>query len=207
MSNVGKLFIVAAPSGGGKTSLVRQLAASLTDLEVSISHTTRSKRPGELDGVDYFFVSDTTFKTMKSRGEFLEHARVFDHFYGTSFAEIDSRLKNGIDVLLDIDWQGARQIKEIFTTAVGIFIVPPSLTILKTRLQSRKQDNELTIQSRMSSAQTELSHYAEFDYLVLNDNFDHALDDLKAIIRSQRLLKERQVSVHHELLSMLLEKP
>lgn len=200
----GNLFIVAAPSGGGKTSLVRQLIRSLSDITVSVSHTTRIMRPGERDGVDYFFIDNQEFLSMVERNEFIEHAQVFNSYYGTSKIQINSRLEQGIDVVLDIDWQGAAQIKKVFPQAVSIFILPPSLDILKQRLMDRRQDNLLIIEDRMQKAQDELSHYPEFDYLIVNDDFEHAAADLHAIVLANRLLIMRQMNKQAKLLSFLL---
>lgn len=200
----GTLYIVAAPSGGGKTSLVKSLVESMTDIAVSVSHTTRAKRPGEVDGVDYFFVEPDEFQQMIAEDAFVEHAKVFENYYGTSKAQIEDRLRRGVDVLLDIDWQGAKQIKRIFPDTVGIFIIPPSLETLKQRLQGRKQDNESVIQARMQRAQSELSHYHEFDYLIVNDDFYCAAADLKSIIMAHRLRMERQIDRQRKLLSFLL---
>ena len=159
----GNLFIVAAPSGGGKTSLVRQLIATLDNIQVSISHTTRPMRPGEKNGVDYFFVSEQEFMAMVNENAFIEHAQVFNHLYGTSSMQITERLQQGIDIVLDIDWQGAAQIRYAFPKAVSIFIIPPSLAALKERLLNRRQDKDEVISDRMIKAQDELSHYPEFD--------------------------------------------
>ncbi len=200
----GTVYIVAAPSGGGKTSLVRHLVTTLDDIEISISHTTRAMRPGEIDGVDYHFVQETQFKEMINEGVFIEHACVFNNFYGTSAQQIIARLKQGIDVVLDIDWQGAEQIRRIFPTAVSIFIIPPSLEELKRRLMNRRQDNEEVISSRMVRAQDELSHYPEFDYVIVNDNFEHAAVELRAIVIAKRLCIEKQVNKQAKLLSFLL---
>ncbi|KTC71709.1 guanylate kinase [Legionella birminghamensis] len=200
----GNLFIVAAPSGGGKTSLVKELVTSLPDIEISISHTTRLMRPGEKDAVDYFFISENEFQAMIEASAFIEYARVFNHYYGTSVAQIKERLASGIDVVLDIDWQGAQQIRRLFPESVSVFIIPPSLEILKQRLQNRKQDNEAVIGSRMQQAQEELSHYAEFDYLIVNDNFDLAAQELRAIVLANRLNIQRQSVKIAKLLSFLL---
>lgn len=200
----GKLFIVAAPSGGGKTSLVKHLTSHLADIEVSISHTTREKRPREQHGIDYFFVDDETFKQMVANDQFVEHAQVFNHFYGTSIEQIKARLAMGIDIVLDIDWQGAQQIKASFTNAVGIFIIPPSLAALEERLRQRKQDSTMVIEKRMQQAKDELSHYQEFDYIIVNDHFDKAALELQAIVMASRLECARQQKRHHNLLSKLL---
>jgi guanylate kinase len=200
----GNLFIVAAPSGGGKTSLVRKLINTLGNIDVSISHTTRAMRPGERDGVDYFFIDDLAFMKMIDDRAFLEHARVFNHLYGTSIEQINKRLDDGIDVVLDIDWQGAEQIKSSFLDAVSIFIVPPSLEVLKQRLMDRRQDKDEVISGRMKKAQAELSHYPEFDYLIVNDNFEKAASELEAIVVANRLRINRQVNKQSKLLSFLL---
>ncbi len=202
--NKGSLFIVAAPSGGGKTSLIKQLLSSLDRIAVSISHTTRKKRPGERDGVDYFFIDEPLFFRMMNEAAFVEHAAVFNHFYGTSVAQLTDRMQAGIDIVLDIDWQGAQQIKQLFTDAVSIFVIPPSLEVLRERLMGRQQDDQAIIQSRMQDACNELSHYAEFDYLIVNDDFDKAAEELKAIVMACRLRMARQVEQQRQLLSFLL---
>ena len=200
----GRLFIVAAPSGGGKTSLVKKLVDNLDDILVSVSYTTRDKRAGEADGEHYFFVEEDVFLKMADAGEFLEHARVFKHLYGTSRAEIEKQLARGFDVVLDIDWQGAAQIKAIFPGAVTVFILPPSLDVLKRRLLARRRDNKEVIEERMQRACDELSHYNEFDYLIVNDNFNHAAAELRSIVVSNRLMIERQMQKQDKLLSFLL---
>ncbi|HEC18275.1 MAG TPA: guanylate kinase [Gammaproteobacteria bacterium] len=188
----GTLFIVSAPSGAGKTSLLKALLAEAQDIGVSVSHTTRAMRPGEQDGVDYHFVDVATFEQMIARGDFLEYAQVFDNYYGTSQAAVTARLAEGQDVILEIDWQGARQVRECFPEAVSIFILPPSKAALRERLTGRGQDDEAIIERRMRDAEAEMSHYAEFDYLVVNDNFDTALSELRAVITCQRLRLARQ---------------
>ena len=200
----GNLYIVAAPSGGGKTSLVRHLITMLDNIAVSISHTTRSIRPGEQDGVDYFFVAEEQFVAMVNNSEFVEHARVFNHLYGTSVAQITERLNNGIDIVLDIDWQGAEQIRHAFPNAVSVFIIPPSLEELKLRLMNRRQDKDEVISDRMKKAQDELSHYPEFDYLIVNDVFDVAASELQAVVVASRLQMSRQSGRQRKLLSFLL---
>ena len=200
----GNLYIVAAPSGGGKTSLVRKLVETLDHIVVSISHTTRAMRPGEKQGADYFFVNEEEFISMVNDNAFIEHARVFNHLYGTSSEQIAKRLANGIDVLLDIDWQGAEQIRHSFPNAISVFIIPPSLEELKTRLMNRCQDKDEVISERMKKAQDELSHYPEFDYLIVNDNFEHAAFELGAIVVANRLRMDRQVNKQSKLLSFLL---
>ena len=200
----GNLFIVAAPSGGGKTSLVRHLIETLDDIEVSVSHTTRAMRPGERNGVDYFFIDESQFMEMVNNNAFIEHARVFNHLYGTSIEQISKRLELGIDVILDIDWQGAEQIRRVFPVAVSVFVIPPSLDELKQRLMNRRQDKDEVITNRMIKAQDELSHYPEFDYLIVNDEFEHAASELRAIVIANRLKMERQVNKQSKLLSFLL---
>jgi len=206
MTNVclGNVFIVAAPSGGGKTSLVKKLIKSLDNIEVSVSHTTRQARPREKHGIDYFFVNDADFLKMVNQNEFVEYAQVFDHYYGTSLFQMNQRLQSGIDVVLDIDWQGAQQIKQIFPHAVSVFIIPPSLKVLKERLFSRGQDDESIIEYRMQRAQEEMGHYDEFDYLIVNDHFDRALSDLRAIVMADRLSIERQSKQVQKTLAVLL---
>ena len=203
-NNVGNLYIVAAPSGGGKTSLVKALVEGMSDIAVSVSHTTRPQRTGEVDGVDYFFIKQDEFNQMILENAFIEHAQVFENSYGTSKSQIEDRLRRGVDVLLDIDWQGAQQIKHVFKNTVGIFIIPPSLDTLKQRLQGRKQDADDVIHARMQRAKDELSHYAEFDYLVVNDDFYCAASDLKSIVIAHRLRMQRQIEKQRKLLSFLL---
>ncbi|MCC5791707.1 MAG: guanylate kinase [Legionellaceae bacterium] len=200
----GQLFVVAAPSGGGKTSLIKAILAELDTIMVSISHTTRPMRPGEVDGVDYFFVNEATFVEMINASAFVEHARVFNHYYGTSVQQIADRLQDGIDIVLDIDWQGAAQIRHLFADAISIFVLPPALHVLEERLQNRKQDDLRVIRKRMQQAKDEMQHYGEFDYLVVNDNFMQAVAELKAIIVAQRLKTARQSVQQKKLLSFLL---
>ncbi|MEC9313269.1 MAG: guanylate kinase, partial [Pseudomonadota bacterium] len=175
---IGSLFIVAAPSGAGKTSLVNALVAHHDDIRLSVSHTTRPPREGEVDGRDYHFVSQQTFADMRDKGDFLESATVFDNSYGTSSVAVQEMLAQGMDVILEIDWQGAQQVRNNLTDATGIFILPPSKTTLEQRLRNRGQDNEEIIARRMRDAENEISHYVEFDYLIVNDDFDVALDNL-----------------------------
>lgn len=178
----GRLFVVAAPSGAGKTSLVRALIERSPDAEVTVSHTTRPQRPGERDGVNYFFVSAKEFKDMQAQGAFVESATVFGNFYGTSYAEIDRVTASGRHVILEIDWQGAQQIRAARPAARSIFILPPSMETLHERLKARAQDDETTIDRRMAEAISEISHYREFDYVVVNDDFEVALGQLDAIV-------------------------
>jgi guanylate kinase len=201
---LGKLYIISAPSGAGKTSLIKQLRPQLPNLVVSVSHTTRSPRIGESEAQDYFFVSIPTFEKMISEQAFLEYALVFGNYYGTAIATIDQKLQQGIDVILEIDWQGARQIKQLKPDCLSIFILPPSIDILEQRLRQRGQDNEQIIQRRMSESLTELSHYFEYDYLIVNADFSQALAELKSIFMAQRLLTKRQVSILSPWLKTLL---
>lgn len=201
---VGCLFIVSAPSGGGKTSLVQQLITNLNQIEMSVSHTTRPKRPGEVNGVDYFFVTPQEFQRMVEADAFVEHAQVFDHQYGTSTAQIIGRLQQGMDLVLDIDWQGAQQIKHAFPEAVRVFILPPSLEVLRERLVNRQQDNEHVIARRMQCAQDEMQHVTEFDYVIVNDSFDTAAQELVTIVLAERLRLMRQLVKQRKLLSFLL---
>ena len=183
----GKLYIIAAPSGAGKTSLVKAMVKSTPHIQVSVSHTTRESRPGEQDGVNYHFTTVDDFKRMLGEGVFLEHAEVFGNYYGTSKTWVREQLDKGEDVILEIDWQGAQQIRRLMPDAVSIFILPPSKEVLHERLVGRGQDPEDVIERRMAQAVSEMSHYNEFDYIVINDEFDLALRDLQTIIRSRRL--------------------
>lgn len=201
---LGNLFIVAAPSGGGKTSLVKKLVEDMVNIEISVSHTTRDIRAAEQNGIDYFFVDEAEFQRMINAHAFVEYAQVFNHFYGTSVVQIKDRLRAGIDVVLDIDWQGAQQIKQLFADAVSIFIIPPSLDILKQRLINRQRDNEQVISQRMQQARDELSHYHDFDYLIVNDDFVNAASELQAIVTAYRLRMARQSVQQRKLLSFLL---
>jgi guanylate kinase len=204
VNHPGKLFIIAAPSGGGKTSLIRGLLELDTKLALSVSHTTRPVRPREKDGQHYHFVSVEEYKQMVANGEFVEHAQVFDHFYGTSHAAVNTKLVRGLDVLLDIDWQGARQVRSGFPDCCSIFIIPPSLEALRKRLTKRGQDSASTIERRMRDAQAEISHWAEFDHVVVNDVFDKALEELLGIINDHRQQKKREVDDATQRLAQLL---
>jgi len=182
----GTLFIVSAPSGAGKTSLLKALIETEDQIKVSVSHTTRAMRDGEVDGVDYYFSSPEEFTEMVGQGAFLEHAEVFGNFYGTSESGIRQLLDSGLDVILEIDWQGARQVRKRFSDAVSIFILPPTPQALQQRLLARGQDSDEVIQRRLSEAKEEMSHYPEYDYLVLNDQFDVALGELRSVVTAQR---------------------
>lgn len=176
------LFIISAPSGAGKTSLVKALVDSSSDVVVSVSHTTRAMRPGEVNGENYYFVSYKEFLQMIKQNKFLEYAKVFDHFYGTSQVSVEEQLDQGRKVILEIDWQGAELVREKIHGAQSIFILPPSKAELETRLRGRGQDSEEIIARRMKDAESEMSHYGEFDYIVLNDDFDEALTELTALV-------------------------
>ena len=203
-SGKGSLFIIAAPSGGGKTSLVNALLKRDPRLVLSISHTTRPARPGETDGQHYHFISEPEYERMVKNGEFLEHAQVFDYHYGTSRDSVASQLAQGRDVILEIDWQGARQVRRVFPDCCPIFIIPPSLEALRNRLTGRGQDSAQVIRRRMRDAQAEISHWAEFDHLVVNDNFDTALEDLIKIMNDHRKGLPHKVNKHHQLLAQQL---
>jgi guanylate kinase len=200
----GILFIVSAPSGAGKTSLLKQLIPADPGLALSVSHTTRAMRPGEQDGVHYHFVAVDDFLRMVGEGAFLEHAQVFDNYYGTAEAGVRKQLAGGQDVVLEIDWQGARQVRQRFPEAVSIFVAPPSIEALRERLGGRGTDSEAIIERRMRDAQSELSHYAEYDYLVINDDFDAALAELAAIVAAERLREPRQAERHAAALAGML---
>ena len=201
----GTLYILSAPSGAGKTSLLKALREQDGELHVSVSHTTRPMRPGEEDGVHYHFVDQARFLDKVAQGDFLEHAEVFGNYYGTDEASVRSQLEAGEDTVLEIDWQGAQQVRKRFPEAVSIFILPPSPEALHERLSNRGQDSEEVIQGRMREAVSEMSHYAEFDYLVFNDVFDTALGELAAIVSCQRLRLSQQADEHRETLSRLLQ--
>ncbi|ADW75955.1 MULTISPECIES: guanylate kinase [Rahnella] len=202
----GTLYIVSAPSGAGKSSLIQALLKTqpLYDTQVSISHTTRAIRPGEKDGEHYFFVDKEAFREMIERDAFLEHAEVFGNYYGTSRETIEQVLASGVDVFLDIDWQGAQQIRKKMPQARSIFVLPPSKDELDRRLRGRGQDSEAVIAKRMAQAVAEMTHFAEYDYLIVNDDFDLALSDLKTIIRAERLRLSRQRLRHDGLITKLL---
>ncbi len=204
MSSTGTLYTVSAPSGAGKTSLVNALVERDSSLRVSVSHTTRPMRPGEEDGVNYHFVSEDKFRAMLERAEFLEHAQVFGNLYGTSQSWVEQQLAAGTDVILEIDWQGAQQVKHLMPGTRAIFILPPSRATLEQRLTARGQDNSEIIAARMAEAVKELSHYVESDYLVVNSDFDQALEELRAIVLSHRLLTPCRQQAIEALLKELL---
>ena len=202
----GNLFIISAPSGAGKSSLIQALLQRHNDMQVSVSHTTRAPRPGEQDGVHYHFVGVDAFKALIAKDEFFEWAEVFGNYYGTSKSAIRELLRQGIDVFLDIDWQGARQIKALEPSAKGIFILPPSLEELEQRLNKRGQDSSEVIAKRMAQAHSEMSHADEYEYLIINDNFDNALLELERIVLAQRNGYFSQAARQQVLLSQLLAK-
>jgi guanylate kinase len=202
---LGTLFVISAPSGAGKTSLVKALLEQTPDIGVSVSHTTRAKRPGEQDGVDYHFVDHKAFEAMVEDAAFLEHAQVFDNYYGTAAANIETTLAAGRDVILEIDWQGAAQVRKLIPHAVNIFILPPSRQTLEERLRGRGQDSDEIIQRRMRDAVSETSHYPEYDYLVVNDQFEKALAELKSIVIARRCRYQAQTQRLAPLLKELLD--
>lgn len=208
---MANLFIIAAPSGCGKTSLVKALLGSSSKLSVSVSHTTRKPRKGEINGENYHFVSKERFGEMISNNDFVEYAEVFGNMYGTARSNIKKKLEANIDIILEIDWQGARQVRENMPNSISIFILPPSKNVLLQRLIDRGQDDDETISERMKNSESEMSHYDEFEYLVINDQFDSALNDLKAIIqdcnnniKNIELSLENQISRHRYLFKELI---
>ncbi|MCG9729562.1 MULTISPECIES: guanylate kinase [unclassified Shewanella] len=205
MTARGNLFIVSAPSGAGKSSLISALLRDQpVDMQVSVSHTTRQPRPGEENGQHYHFVNQDEFKSLIADGAFFEWAEVFGNYYGTSRVTIEQTLEKGIDVFLDIDWQGAQQVKKLMPESIGVFILPPSKTELERRLTGRGQDSEEVIAGRMAQAVSEMSHYNEYDFVIVNDDFDKALADLLAIIRSQRLTSASQIHTQNDMIKDLL---
>lgn len=204
MAHSGTLYTVSAPSGAGKTSLVSALVKSNPEVCVSVSHTTRPMRPGEVNGVNYHFVDHATFEKMLEEDAFLEHARVFSNLYGTSQRWVEETLAQGVDVILEIDWQGAQQVRKLIPGTVSLFILPPSRACLRQRLSGRGQDAESVIDARMAEAVSEMSHYVEADYLIINDDFTTALAQFQALITSQHLRLARQVEKHEALIADLL---
>ena len=200
------LYIVTAPSGAGKTSLVRELIAGDDSLRISVSHTTRPRREGERDGIDYFFVSPGEFERKHGAGEFLEHAEVYGHRYGTSRDWVRQQREQGLDVILEIDWQGADQVRRLEPGACSIFILPPSIDTLRERLESRALDSAATIDERMKQAQREIAQAGKADYVVINDEFHTALADIRAIIRARRLRRDGQMRRHPGLIGEALKK-
>ena len=207
MSVSGNLFILSAPSGAGKSSLITALLKqdSTRPMQVSVSHTTRDSRPGEVNGEHYHFVSVSNFKSEIGKGTFYEYAEVFGNYYGTSATAIDEQLAKGIDVFLDIDWQGAQQVRMKKPEVTTIFISPPSKAELENRLKGRGQDSNEVIADRMAQAKSEISHYQEFDYVIVNDDFDQALNDLMTIVNNQRLKTKQQVQQHSQMFAQLLD--
>ncbi len=200
----GKLYIISAPSGAGKTSLVKQLIADVKKLIVSVSHTTRKMREGEIEGKDYIFTTIDSFKQEIENYSFLEHAQVFDNYYGTAKKSVEISLDKSTDVILEIDWQGAQQVRKMLPSSASIFILPPSIKVLQQRLEGRGQDSKEIINRRMRDAVEEMSHYNEFDYLIVNDDFNQALTEIKSIIYSHRLEKNRQLNALAPLLDKLI---
>jgi guanylate kinase len=202
----GNLFIISAPSGAGKTSLVHALLNLDPHIDLSVSYTTRAPRPGELDGKDYHFVSRETFLAMTKRGEFLESAEVYGNLYGTSQTWIRQEIARGSDILLEIDWQGAAQVRRLFPESISIFILPPSKAALQQRLKGRGKDDETVIAKRMAAVSVDVAHVAEFNYVIINDNLDQALRELNAVVLCTRLRCARQLALHQDLINQL-QKP
>jgi guanylate kinase len=202
----GNILIVAAPSGAGKTSMVRELLNADSQVQLSISYTTRAPRPGEVDGTHYHFVSKETFISMLNQGDFLESAEVYGNHYGTSQSWIEKVRSTGRDILLEIDWQGAQQVRKLFPEAISIFVLPPSVAALRERLSGRGQDSEDVINGRVAVAQDDMSHVSEFDYVIINDKFDVAVQDLISIVRAERLKIGKQMERHGELVNELCKR-
>ena len=205
----GGLFVVSAPSGGGKTSLTRASIAALAKIgiqaEISVSYTTRAPRPGEKNGTHYHFIDRPVFEAMVERGEFLEHAVIYGHYYGTARARTEQRLAAGRDVILDIDWQGARQIRQHMPGSTGIYLLPPSMAQLEQRLRARKQDSEDAIRQRLAKAREEMKHYEYYDYLIINQDFATAMNQLVAVFVAQRLTRPVQEIRHKSLIKKLIK--
>ena len=203
----GNLFIISAPSGAGKTSLVKALLKTGIDLSLSISYTSRPARPEEVDGRDYHFVSREMFEQSRERGEFLESAQLYGNFYGTSQKWINETIASGHDILLEIDSQGAHQVRRIFPGVVGVFVLPPALEVLETRLRLRGQDSSEAITRRLAAAREEMGHVDEYDYVIINEKLDQALQDLACIVHAERLRMAKQLARHHELVTQLGKMP
>lgn len=201
--NKGTIFVVTAPSGAGKTSLVRALLEADRQVQLSISYTTRAPRSGEANGKDYHFVDEKTFLEMLNRGDFLESAEVYGNRYGTSQPWIEGVVASGADILLEIDWQGAAQVRRLFPEAVGIFILPPSLEVLTERLKGRGTDSAEVIARRLAAARDDIGHVEEFEYVIINDDFNTALQELQAVVRAQRQKMDRQLLRHAEMISRM----
>lgn len=199
----GNIYIVTAPSGAGKTSLVRKLLEADSEVQLSVSYTTRAPRPGEVNGKDYHFVDEAVFLDMLQRGDFLESAEVYGNRYGTSQSWIEKVIVSGSDILLEIDWQGAAQVRRIFPEAIGIFILPPSLEVLTQRLKGRASDSEEVIARRLAAAREDIRHVEEFDYVIINDLFDTALQELRAVVLAQRLKMTRQLARHAAMIGKM----
>ncbi|AMC33371.1 guanylate kinase [Janthinobacterium sp. B9-8] len=199
----GNLFVVTAPSGAGKTTLVAALLAADQNVQLSVSFTTRAARPGEVDGKDYHFVSREVFEQMIHNGDFLEHAEVYGNYYGTSQTWINTAIDTGRDILLEIDWQGAAQVRRLFPEAIGLFILPPSVEVLEQRLKNRGKDSDEVIERRMAVAKEEISHVEEFDYVIVNEHIDEAVRDIVSAVRAERLKLHRQSTRHQALISGL----
>ena len=199
----GNLFIISAPSGAGKTSLVNAMLASTPGIDLSVSYTTRAPRPGEVDGREYHFVSRETFLEMTERGDFLESAEVYGNLYGTSQTWIKAETAEGRDILLEIDWQGAAQVRKLFPDCIGVFILPPSLAALETRLKGRKQDSAEVIEQRLQAARDDIAHVDEFDYVIINDKLDEAVQQFRAIVVAAGLRRDRQLARRQDLINQL----
>lgn len=205
MSVPGNLYVISAPSGTGKTSLVKALVEAIPEIiSVSVSHTTRAQRPGEIEGINYHFVDEAEFNRMIEHNDFLEHATIFNHSYGTSRTWVENTLRKGKDVILEIDWQGCQQIKELFPDCISIFILPPSVADLSERLCKRNQDTPAVIEERLRDAKETVSHVHEFDYVIVNDTFSHALHDLKTVIEAGCLVQKKQRVRYAKLVRDLL---
>jgi guanylate kinase len=199
----GTLFIISAPSGGGKTSLVKALLETEHDVRLSVSYTTRPARTGEVNGRAYHFVAPAEFERMREAGDFLEHAVIYGNHYGTSRKWITEQLKRGSNILLEIDWQGAQQVRKLMSGTVSVFILPPSLEVLEQRLRGRSQDSPDAVARRLAAAREEIGHFVEFDYVIINDDFTRAAHDLVSIIRAERLTLSRQLARHADLINRL----